>query len=424
MYASRTDLNLQLISSVPAMGPMGSIVTDPDFGAKIVRATDETLLKLSAGPAIFGVGDGGSADTNVWNTDSTMLYVQDNGGGGIIIGFDPVALTVKRLFPNFRPIGPGVFSKFNPNVFFFLSGTKIMQFDLSNRALATPPTPMTVCDFDGQLPGTFTWHCLGGVENQDTVFTAAFSVAGAQGTGVFACAYTQGAGYRTWNTQSGVISGNFGVMGTVTFPDRFTIHNVKPNKSGQWLVVVATTLSPGAIGKGPYLWNVNTLQVTNVGTVSGGHWCAGFGEFYNADSSPTIPFWAQVRRSLYNNNPRQIASAVPTPSKLLVGLDNHQSMNGPDGQVLLITSCEVLPPGTPIPPFPAAWYDEILGFDLSGSGKVWRFCHTFTRGNTGAFAADNAIGCGDQQNKFMAFTSDWMGQLANGRGDVFIVVLR
>lgn len=405
------------------MGPAGTVVTDPDFNNKIVRATDETLLKLYAGPADFTAGDGGSADVNMWNTDSTMLYVQDNGGGGIILGFNPSTLAVQRLFPSFRVAGSCVFSKTNPNVLFNLTGTKYLQYDLSNRTLATPPAPTVVCDFSGQLPGPATWNTVGGVENQDTVFTAAFSVAGAQGTGVYACAYTEGSGYRTWNTETGVVSGTTGITGTVSFPDRFTIHNVKANKTGQWLVVADTTLNAGAIGKGVYFWNINTLQVTNLETVWGGHWCAGFAEFYNSDSSSTIPLWSHVRRSLYNNSPKKIASPSPAPTSM-IGLDDHTSMNGPDGMVLISGSAHVVTPKSVVPPFPAAWYNEILGFDLSGSGAVYRFCHTFTRGNTGNFYADNAIACGDQQNKFVAFTSDWGGTLANGRYDVFIVELR
>jgi hypothetical protein len=427
-FRSRTDLNVQqLPSTIPVMGPAGSIVTDPAFGCQIIRATDENSILLSGKPSAFcTAGDGGSADVNVWNMDSTMLYVQDAGGGGFILSFNPLTLAVKRIFTSFRPIGGCVFSRVSPTVLFNLNGTQFLQYDLSNQSLSTPPAPVLVCDFAEQLPATATWKSIGGVENGDTVFTAAFSTAGDQGTGIYACCYIVGCGYRTWNTETGVVSGTFGTQGTVSFPDRFTIHNVKGNKTGQWLVVAATTKFAGAIGEGPYLWNINTLQVGNIGVVWGGHWTAGYCEFYNWDSSDKfgIPYGAHVRRSLYNlGQPNRIANPSPTPT-LMTALDDHVSMNGQDSSLLISGTAWVVPVGSPLAPFPAAWYNEIIGFDLTGTGIVWRFCHTFTRGSSGNFYADNAIACGDQLNTFVAFTSDWMGTLSGERADVFIVALK
>ena len=130
---SRTDLTiLQVPSPVPVMGPAGSIITDPNFNNKIVRATDENSIMLSGKPSAFcTAGVGGSADVNVWNLNSTLLYVQDSGGGGFILSFNPTTLAVKRVFTSFRPIGGCVFSKVNPNVLFNLNGTQFLQYDLS-----------------------------------------------------------------------------------------------------------------------------------------------------------------------------------------------------------------------------------------------------------------------------------------------------
>jgi hypothetical protein len=103
-FLSRTDLNIaQLPAVIPAMGPMGSIITDPEFACRIVRATDASIPSGSQGWCCAGLG--GSADANVWNTDSTLLYVQNSGGAGLLLEFNPVTLAVKHIFPGPRSLG-------------------------------------------------------------------------------------------------------------------------------------------------------------------------------------------------------------------------------------------------------------------------------------------------------------------------------
>jgi hypothetical protein len=423
---SRTDLDIAPVGIIPTMGPAGSIVVDPVFGNKIVRMTDENTLQLGgAKPSQFcAAGIGGSADVNVWNTDSTMLYVEDSGGAGGILGFDPTTLAVTRLFPKWRP-NALVFSKVWADVAFVFSGTRWSQYDLSNRTLDEPPPPTVVCDFSAQLPAAATWKTVGGVEDSDTIFSAAFSTDGQQGTGVYVCVFTVGKGYRTWNTQTGAVTGTWGTFGQVTCPDRVFIHNVKSNKApGQWMCVATTTRPEG--GPPLYFWNHDTLRVENLGDVAwGGHWCGGYGRFFNNDSSPTIPFGAHVQRLFASlADATRLANPSPDPATQ-VGLDDHPSFNGPPSSMMATTTTSMgKSPAT------GAWWDEVLGFDLSGNGKVYRFCHTFTSGKSQAdklpagFYADNAIGSVDQRNKFIAFTSDWNQSLLNKRADVFVVQVR
>lgn len=423
--SSRTDLSIAPVGIVPAMGPAGSMVVDPEFANKIVRMTDENTLQIGGAPSQFcAAGIGGSADVNVWNTDSTMLYVEDSGGLGGILGFNPATLAVTRLFPGWRP-GALVFSKVDPNVAFVFSGTTYSQYDLSDRTLATPPAPTVVCDFAAQLPEPSTWKTLGGVEGGDGIFSAAFSVDGLQGTGVYICVYTVGKGYRTWNTQTGAVTGTWGPFGQVTCADRFLVHNIKANKNpGQW-ICVACTAKP-AEGGPVYFWNHDTLKVENIGSVAwGGHWCGGYAKFFNNDSSPTIPYGAHVQRTFTAlAGATRLANPSPVP-ETQTGLDDHPSFNGPPSSMLATTTTSMgKSPAT------GPWWNEVLGFDLSGNGKVYRFCHTYSSGKAeaagapGGFYGDNAIGSVDQRNKFIAFTSDWNQSLLNGRCDVFVVQVR
>lgn len=424
-YKSRTDLNITQVPTPPVMGPAGSIVTDPDFGSTIIRFTDEHSM-VNGQNAFAGIG--GSADVNTFNTDSTLLLIQDSGGGGQVFNFNPLTLEIKRIYPKWR-ISSLIFSRLDPNVAFALNGTQFMRYDLSDRTTDNPPAPVMVCDFGPKLPGPQTWKAVGGVEAEDTVFTAAFSTTGGQGTGLWACAFTVGKGFRIYNTGSGQITGDYGPVGQVTLQDLLTIHNVKASKDGGWLVISQTSITSGPDKHGPFFWNIDTVTVNPVGSVAwGGHWTAGYGEFLNNDSCPTIPFWAHCRRSFVDLAHPVRLSNPSASGPVMVGLDDHLSYNGPQNSMVVSISAKVKPVGTIIPPFPAAWYDEVLGFDMSGNGIVYRFCHTFSSGVSGNFYGDNAIGVVDQLNKFVMWTSDWMGTLKNPNGtkrvDVFAVVLR
>jgi len=87
-------------------------------------------------------------------------------------------------------------------------------------------------------------------------------------------------------------------------------------------------------------------------------------------------------------------------------------------------------------PFPSAWYNEILGIATDGSGKVWRFAHSYITAQSEFFDAQWAIGSGSQDGHYYLFTSDWQGTLGSASGsdactigtdcraDVFVVELK
>jgi hypothetical protein len=91
-----------------------------------------------------------------------------------------------------------------------------------------------------------------------------------------------------------------------------------------------------------------------------------------------------------------------------------------------------------------AWDQEIVGQSTDGSGKVWRFAHTFATYQSPYFSTSDAIGSVSQDGKFFIWSSDWSGQLGDCgsnnactsgqsntcvigtscRGDVFVVQLQ
>lgn len=424
-FKSRTDVDgLDANAPVPAMGPAGTIVTDDEFATEIVRVADEHTIVVDGQGKATNAGLGGSADVNTWNTDSTLMHIQDSGGGGAILSFDPKTLAAKRVFPKWRT-GSVVFSRLDPHIAFVFKGLKYERYDLRELDRDTPPTPEVVCDFSGLLGTTSAkWQTIGGVEGSDTLFSAGFSVTGAQGTGVHCCVYVAGKGYRLFNTETGEISGDFGPTGPISIEDRFTIHNVKTGKGGK-VVTIGVTEQSGD-GRSPFFWEVESRDVYPMARVAaGGHWSTAYGKFYNHSSIHTdeidIDNWAHAQRWLNEmDTPSQVAMLYPNPDDMY-GLDDHISFNGPPNSMFVSISTSAPSPGKH-PPYPA-WWDEVLGFDLDGSGKVYRFCRHFSDTHHGNFAATNAIGVVDQLNRFVAFTSNWKNTLLNQRNDVFVAKL-
>jgi hypothetical protein len=121
------------------------------------------------------------------------------------------------------------------------------------------------------------------------------------------------------------------------------------------------------------------------------------------------------------------------PTGIVGPLDQHQSWNNVDpmDSVPFFSST-----WSNRKPFPAPWYNEVIAVAADGSGKTWRFAHTFITANSQIFSTQYAIGTVSQDGRFFIFSSDWMGRLGsesgtatctigtNCRGDVFVVELK
>ncbi|HET9306913.1 MAG TPA: putative Ig domain-containing protein [Candidatus Sulfotelmatobacter sp.] len=447
---SRTDLlTANILGPVPNVGNLngaGTIVTDPSFVNRIARITD---ARTNPGmlDRTYMAGQGGSADVNIWNSDSTLLFVQDDGSWMVPMTFDPVSLKAGRLytarFPNdggLKLLATGAWSYNDPNVLYTIetSTTTLNKYDFTDRV--NPPTPTQIFDFrtgSHCLPNGFTvtWSNVGGGNSDDTVFALAYSNQGDQGTGVYAVAYKAGKGCTLYNTQTGQVTGDWGTQGTVTVPDRFTIHNVKLSKDGNWLVIVNTTCFAGTC-EGPFFWQVGTTTV-NACAKNGcsGHWTEGQSTWINGDGTP-------LDTGSYENGqykarpfstpalPRNLVSQFP------LGMENpydmHASWNNADPAdtypFFSSTWTSITSPWV-------TWYNEIIGISPV-NGTVWRFAHTYVTAASQRFSTKYAIGSISQDGRFFAFSSDWMGTLGSEsgsssctvgtdcRGDVFVVALQ
>jgi hypothetical protein len=240
-----------------------------------------------------------------------------------------------------------------------------------------------------------------------------------------------GSGCTMLNTQTGQVSGDWGVKGTINIPDRWTIHNVKLSKDGNWLIIVPTTCTAASCSAGPYYWQIGTTNVTSCGQggLCSGHWTEGYSHWVNCNNSPLAN---QVIRSFaVAASARSVGNDLP--SGIVGPLDQHQSWNNVDpmDSVPFFSST-----WSNRKPFPAPWYNEIIAVAADGSGKTWRFAHTFITSNSQIFSTQYAIGTVSQDGRFFIFSSDWMGTLGsesgstsctigtNCRGDAFVVELK
>lgn len=443
---SRTDHGVaQLPTSLPNVGNLAganTMVTDPAFGNPIVRITDfhtDPGAPLSFART-FVTSSSGSADENLWNTDSTLFVLQSDGGAGYPYDFNPANLHATRLYPSSYPssnglklAGSGTWSRVSANLLYLDVGTTVTSYDFTDRT--NPPTPQLVYDFTSSpscLPPGFsvTWKTKGGVSAGDTVFAMAYSNHGNQGSAIYAVAYKVGSGCAMLNTQTGQITGDFGTSGPANINDRWTIHNAKLSKDGNWLIIAATNCLSSSCSKGPYFWQIGTTNVTSCGDsgLCSGHWTEGYTHWVNNNNTP---LGNQVIRSFVDPDPQSITHSFPTGIK--APFDQHQSWNNvdPADSVPFIAST-----WSPLgKDFPAPWYNEIIGVASDGSGKVWRFAHSYISSRSGVFSTRYAIGSVSQDGRFFLFSSDWMGTLgseegdqtcrlaSNCRGDVFVLQL-
>jgi Putative Ig domain len=443
---SRTDLDIVQVPAPPSVGNLSganTIVTDPNFANRIVRITDYNTdpSSISTDARTFVSSTSGSADENLWNVDSTLLILQNNGGAAYPFTFDATTLQAARMYVSSYPASAGLklsddgtWSRVSPEVLYAYSSTAISKYDFSDRT--TPPTSQPVFDFTSSrncLPAGFsvTWKTKGGVSAGDAVFGMAYSNTGNQGSAIYAVAYKVGSGCTMLNTQTGQVTGDWGTAGAINIKDRWTIHNAKLSKDGNWLILSTQTCTSSNCSHGPYFWQIGTTNVSSCGDGGkcGGHFTEGYSHWINNDNSPLSN---QVIRSFAESAlPASITNIFP--AGITTPFDQHQSWNNADpaDSVPFLSST-----WSTVSPFPAPWYNEIIAVASDGSGKTWRFAHSFMTGRSQRFSALYAIGSVSQDGRFFLFSSDWMGKLGSEsgaatctvgsdcRGDVFVVELR
>jgi hypothetical protein len=421
-YCARTDRKIETYPATPPkLGPAGSSVTDPNFGTRILRVTDtKTSSKREGSPLMTP----SSSEQNSWNSTSTRFYVETNGGQYLLYDFDPATMTARQSRSFGTPWGAEPqFSYTQPNLMYGFGprSTQFQQYDVSSDKV-TILHDITSCV---KLESDDIGHSITVSADDSRMET---SVGPKQGSNYIVYIYDRQQGCRWYNTNTGEIGGKWGPKGTVSIPDRFTIHNIRMSKSGKYVYVARANPSPHHHW---VVWEIETMNVVVCSTECSGHRAMGYSHLVGP-SGQSHPMDLLLRPLNHLEDSKSLIPQLGRTSGYWY--DQHFSWNNanPDDThpICLSTDRPSNPntPGTPLA-VDGPWENEILCVETDGKdSKVWRFAHTFSTAKNGFWSQPR--GNISPDGRFFMFTSDWedqLGETMDGkkfRTDVFIVELK
>jgi hypothetical protein len=407
--------------------PRNVVVTDPDFGSSIVRATDETTNFKLPGTALSSEGSG---EANAWSADTKKFYALGRGGQVLALAFDPSTMAVSSL-PNARsgqalllPLGPGPsFSFVDPDLIYGTSKDPltITSYRFSTAVL-NPVIDTRTCGVQPPLGSGPLVRSDDDVSLSLDDSRVSISEGGAEGgRHMFVVVYDRNLGCRWYNTQTGQIGGQWGSSGTATVATSYLIRHAYLARSGDYVHI----LTNAGVS---YFWDLSTLNVTSCAL--GTHeQCSGYGVMgYNAYvNGPGLLGNMDIVKRPVSDLSDITPLVYPPLSPINWGQPEHftwsnvdvndsapvcGSTYGYDGDLTIDQ------------PFAAEiWCVETDGL----ASTVWRFAHNRAIWIEPYFNTQ-PLGDVSPDGRFFLFSSDWDAQLGNGtdgrpRSDVFIVKL-
>ncbi len=378
-------------------------------------------------------GSWGTTGNNCLASDYAMTWAsfgKQNKATGLLAADQVFAAGVSNAIVIAGAVSSGTFS----------NGETVTQSGTGATAtLHFVHTNLYVDTVTGSPNNSGTW--VGGASG--AVFTpTALPTAAGQNFGTDAVAYKVGSGCSYLNTLTGTVTGDFGTTGPVGIGDRFTVHNAKISKDGNWLLLsfefCLSTCTNNV--NTSYIWQIGTTNLY-AGCVSpndcGGHFTEGYSHFVNDDGSPTLQ---QISRLYGSNSTGSIISmGLPWTGSSCTGVnvvDTHQNWTNVDllDTYPVFQTTFLATPSTAANPYVCAGADEVQGINPT-TGTVYRFAHTYNSDQNVNFSTAETIGAVSQDGNYAMWSSDWEGTLGSTsggstcaltttcRGDVFVVAL-
>jgi hypothetical protein len=419
-YCARTDRRVEPYPKTPpAIGKAGSTITDPNFGSRIVRVTDERTDPKRPGGALVTPS---SAEQNPWNATSTGFYVLSNGGQVLLYDFDPSTMTARpSRVTNTSWGGEPQFSYTQASILYGVANrsTVLQQFDLSNGR-TTPIDDASKCI---KLNSADTGRAITVSADDNRMMTV---LGPTQDRNYVIYIYDRSQGCRWYNTQTGEIGGKWGAKGAISTPDRFSIHNARMSKSGKFVYIARGNPTPGHRW---VVWEVETTNAVVCVEECSGHRALGYSHIVSPGRGHPLDLKLRPLNRLEASTPL-IKDLQRTNG---YWYDSHFSWNNVDpndSNPLCFSTYRPSNPDTPGTPLQVdgPWENEIDCVEMDRKdSKVWRFAHTYSTAKNGFWSTPR--GNISPDGRFFMFTSDWEDQLGgapNGkyRTDVFIVELR
>lgn len=399
-YTALTDRIARPAPAPTTLGPAGFAFTDPTFGSRLIRVTDEHT-------DAHGVHVPSNSLVSAWSADSATFYVMGAGGNVMLFSFDgttphqlPIAVPGSNVEPSF--------SFTDPAVLFIVAGSNLRTLQTLN--IKTGATA-TVLNLDTAYPTlALTDTYVGSMVNADhDAWALAFG-----GGGQDQHRYIRHSGGGFVDTAAGLAP--------------YRIHGLALDRTGRYVLIFCTG---DDIAKGipqVQVWDTQTNVVRPMHAANNGHGNVGYGVFINQDvsSGPWDAMQWQIRSLTDLEHPTNLLPAVLTPKEVF--LDDHSSWRAATAgsSVPFISSTYRYPPAAqPTADFPwRAWDNEIIAVATDGSGTVWRFAHHQSVIDTTTSFWDQPLLNASPDGRFVLFHSNWGQTIGAGRQDVFLVQLK
>jgi hypothetical protein len=404
---------------------VNTVFQDPDFGAFMVRVTDDNTDPKD----LHTIFRNPMSMKNAFSADNRKFFLVGDSSNAIAFGFNPSTMRISALpgagtgggFAVPLHAGP-TFSFVDPDLMYGTlkrASLTIASFRFSTGAV-TPLFDTTTCGTQPPLAGTSGSDIsISADENRIEI-----SARGGQpGNRNFAIVYDKRLGCRWYNTQTGQIGGSWGPTGQAVVPENFLINHAQISGNGQYAKIEA------AFARGYYVWDVTSLNVrpcySHGGLLCNGYFSLGYDTIVN--SAGAIDEMNTLRRPLGDlTNITRLVNPLPLPH--LSGMEVHLTWSGGHlNNNVPVCGATYSPNGHN--EVKQAYDGEIfcIETDLKAS-TIWRFAHHRAIWDPEYFWSE-PFGNVSLDGRFFMFSSGWDGQVGtdkNGdpRSDVWIVKLR
>jgi hypothetical protein len=407
--------------------PVNTLFQDPDFGALMVRVTDDNTNPKN----LHSYFRNPESLKNAWSADGRKFFLVEEGNFPLAFGFNPSTMLVSAL-PGagtggaFRiPLYAGpTFSTSDPDLMYGVlphASLTFATFRFSTGAI-THLFDTTTCGTQPALvanPGVTSSDLSISADENRLEINAGGTHAGNR---TLAIVYDRKLGCRWYNTQTGQIGGSWGPTGQAVGPENFLINHAQISGNGQFVKFQA-----GPIGW--YVWDVTSLKVSpcysHGGLRCNGYSAVGYDTILN--SAAAIDEMETVRRPLGDlTNFSELVNPMPLPH--LWGMEVVFTWsNGRFNNNVPVCGSAYSRKGLTGVKQPYDGEIFCMATDLLGS-TIWRFAHHRVTWDS-AYYWSQPFGNISLDGRFFMFSSSWDGHVGTNkdgdpRSDVWIVKLK
>jgi hypothetical protein len=402
-YSAYTGTDAKTIPPAPALGPANSVFTDPTFGSRILRVTD---ANTNGGESLISIDSGFD---RTFNADNSAIKLSGPHGDGYWLEFNPSTFKVGdgSSKPALHSLSFGAhwdWSTVDPNIIYFLHGSKIAKFNKSTNAIT---------DLGGPPNGDPVTYYAVVIGQDDWVCAAAGSGVQDSYTEIYCVQPNNPSNSEFIDVQNKTINGIAQTSAnwpTSTPGQTIGIHDISGGAGASWLEVTFHQASWGGDGGSVLDLSKNTWSLIGSSDAHwSGHVSMGNGRYANSSGSQSGAdsrgILLRDPDNLMNTASQQFVYQPPPPSNGWCDADHLSwlnSMTNPNAPILtsrytLRSNCNY------------AWTGEIDLAAVDGSNTVWRFAHNHNGGMVCYYAQSFAQISND--GKYALFSSYWDGTL-------------